>query len=142
MEEKIHYTEKEIQGVLENSFSGNLDAFHLHMKVCENCRNKFEAYKQIGDLIRNETIQFADTTSIIDLAWKKVQANRTADVFDTFQYWLIVTSCCVVVAICLGYLMTLGVSGVALIGISGFIGVFLLVSFKEIKLMTGLNDGV
>lgn len=137
MEKSNHYTDMEFQEVLNGTHNENIDEFYAHLQKCVECSNQFEAYQALGEAIRSERIQFAETPNVINQAWEQIQHNRLASRIDEIQFWSIVIACCIVVLVCLGYLVSIGISKTIVIALLGFIGIYLFTSLKEIRLVAG-----
>jgi hypothetical protein len=137
MEENKHFTDKELQEVIDGIYTGNLDLFHAHLRVCITCQHQFESYQRAVNLLGNEHLQFSQTTQAIDEAWSKVQQKRRTVVVEALQFWFVVITCSAVVILCLGYLAAIGISLTMLTVIISFIGAYLFLAFKEMRLLAG-----
>jgi hypothetical protein len=65
MKKSKHLSEEDFQNYIENSSTTDLKLFNEHIRVCEQCRESFQAYSSVWSFVRND---YKIETLRIDLA--------------------------------------------------------------------------
>lgn len=132
MELSKHFSEEHIQDIVDGTFTGDMS----HLDACPVCRKRREEYALVSHLINRHSVTFTELPDIANRAWNVIQRDRRADRTQTLQYALLVCACIGVVAVCLIFLISIGMSLAFVALVLATIGGYLLISHVEIREVT------
>lgn len=133
-----HYLDEDFQHVLDGTFSGDLQLFNAHCRICRYCGAQLTAFEKTRDVIVRDNETY-DTTPIIGRVWKRVHGKKEVDWVD-MQYRIVLFLGSALIVFCLTYLVSQGL-GLGTFSLLALVIVgFCWISLKEIEFTRSRNS--
>ena len=106
-----HYSDEEMQSVIDNVYRGNKETFELHLRNCDECNKKFLSYLAVQSFLKYnvETPKLEIDLAEAVLRKATIKGGSTL-IIDKIVNWLLILTGILIIIICIKSLIDISIS--------------------------------